>query len=364
MNKKVSKIQMGMLLSLIIMGFYLGMGDVILLRKSSNEVLISMIIGSIIGFIPLFMYLKINDTYPNLNIYEKVTKMFGKKIGLIINIIIIISYALVLSISIKTIVSFTTSKYLEDTPYILMGLLVIISCFIASFNGLETILRLAQILFISTIFFSLLIETTVSGYIDINNLLPIFASKSSLSNIIYGSLYYALITSFLSILMLCIRKNNIKNNKKYNKTAIIFYIYSAISLIVVMFFVISCFGYKISSLFRYPEYMVLKKIGFSSSELHLENLLAFRWIIYSFALCCICIYGTLEGINKYSNNNKKNKIIVIIISVLSMLFGKYVLGTVPNSLLIMKNYYIPFMAIPTFIILLIIYIKCLFIKKN
>ena len=80
MNNKVSNIGMGMLLSLIMCGFFLGMSDIILLRKSSSEVLLSMIIGSIIGIIPILMYLKINDTYPSLNIYEKVIKLFGKKI--------------------------------------------------------------------------------------------------------------------------------------------------------------------------------------------------------------------------------------------------------------------------------------------
>ena len=364
MNKKVSNIQMGMLLSLVMIGFYLGMGDIILLRKSSNEVLISMLLGSIIGLIPLFMYLKINDTYPNLNIYDKVNKMFGKKIGLLINVLIIVSYSLILAIATRTIVSFTTSKYLENTPYIVVGALVLISCFIATFNGLETILRLAQISFVITIFFALLIEITISGYIDINNMLPIFTSKSAISNIIYGSLYYACITSFLSVLLLSIKKDEIKNNKKYNKIAIGFYFYSVLSLILVMFFVISCFGYKMSSLFRYPEYMVLKKIGFSSSELHLENLLAFRWIFYSLALTCTSLYGIITGIKNYSKKEKKNKIIVIIIGFISMLIGKYVLGTVPNALLIMKNYYIPFMAIPMFILLSIIFLRCIFVKSK
>ena len=223
MNKKVSNIQMGMLLSLIICGYFLGMSDMILLRNSKSEVIISMLIGTIIGLIPVFMYLKINSTYPNLNIYEKCLKMFGKIIGTFINFLMFISYISIFCIAIRTIISFTVSKYLESTPYIVVGLLVSISCLIAVFKGLEAMLRLARISFAITVSFTLIIETSILGYVDINNLLPIFASKSYITNLIYGSLYFAATSSFLTVLLLSIKKNDVKNNKNFNKTIILFY---------------------------------------------------------------------------------------------------------------------------------------------
>ena len=61
MNNKVSSIQIGMFFSLICLSMYIGLSDIILLRKASNEVLIGMILGSIIGILPVIMYLKIND---------------------------------------------------------------------------------------------------------------------------------------------------------------------------------------------------------------------------------------------------------------------------------------------------------------
>ena len=362
MNKKVSNIQMGMLLSLIMCGFFLGMSDIMIIRKSSSEILFSMILGSIIGIIPILMYLKINDTYPNLNIFEKCIKLFGKKIGLIINILILISYILIFSIATRTIIIFATSKYLENTPYLLVGLFVIICCFIASFNGIETLLRLAQVSFIITVITSIFIETTILGYIDINNIMPFLSSQNPIYNIISGALYFALTSSVLCFLLLSINKNKVKNNKNFNKTIIIFYMYSTLSLTIVMFFIISCFGRNLSSLFRYPEYMILKKIGFSSSELHLENFLAFRWTFYSLALSCTSLYGIFFGINNYFKRKKINKIIVIIIAFISIILGKTLLNSTTNTLSIMKNYYIPFLAIPIFLLLTIIFIKC--IKKE
>ena len=62
MNNKVSSVQIGMFFSLICLSMYIGLGDIILLRKAGNEVLIGMILGSIIGILPVIMYLKIKMT--------------------------------------------------------------------------------------------------------------------------------------------------------------------------------------------------------------------------------------------------------------------------------------------------------------
>ena len=364
MNKRVSNIQMGMLLSLTICGYFLGMSDIILLRTSKSEVLVAMLLGTIIGLVPLLMYLKINNTYQNLNIYEKVIKLFGKKLGFFINLFIIISYISVFCIAIRTIISFMTTKYLESTPYFVIGLLVVISCLIAVFKGLEAILRLARISYIITVIFAFFIETIIFGYVDIDNIIPIFASSSPVLNIINGSLYFAASTSLLSILLLSIKKDSIRNNKNYNKTIVIFYLSACFSLITVMFFIVACYGYKMASLFRYPEYVALKKIGFSSSELHLENLLAFRWVFYSLALSCVSLYGIESGIKVYSRKIKLNKILLIVIAIFSILISKWALGTVPSAIMIMKKYYALYAAAPMFTLLSLIFIRCLFVKNK
>ena len=166
------------------------------------------------------------------------------------------------------------------------------------------------------------------------------------------------------MLLLTINKSKIKDPEKYNKTIIIFYLIGSLSLVIVMFFVVSCFGYKMGALFRYPEYILLKKIGISSSELHLENLLAFRWIFYMLALANLSLYGIIHGIKHFSKKIKLNKVITIVISLICMVLGKLAFGDIPHSIIIVKNNYVLFIAIPMFILLVIIYIKCLFIKKE
>lgn len=364
MNNKVSSIQIGMLLALVCCSFYLGISDIILLRTSENEVLIAMIIGVILGLIPVLMYLKVNSSLPNLNIYKKNIKLFGKVIGNIINILIIIIYMVMLTIAIRAIVIFVTSKYLQNTPFYFVGTLVIITCLIICFNGLETIARVSQLSFFASIVFMVIIEFFLIQYVEIGNIIPMISEGNYLSDIFKGAIYYAATCSLLSMLLLTISKSKIKDKEKYNKNIIIFYFIGSLSLVIVMFFVVSCFGYKMGSLFRYPEYILLKKIGISGSELHLENLLAFRWIFYMLALANLSLYGIIHGIKHFSKKIKLNKIITIVISLICMILGKLSFGDIPHSIIVVKNNYVLFIAIPMFIILLIMFIRCLFIKKE
>lgn len=363
MNKKVSSIQIGMFFLLFSCSLYLGLSDIILLKKSLNDVLIAMLIGSILGLIPIFMYLKVNDTYPKLDFYSKTKKMFGKYIGSIMNIIMFLIYIIMLVISIRAMVVFVTSKYLQTTPFYVISLLVIITLLIINSKKLETIARISQINFLITTILVIVIELFLLQYIEIDNIFPML-TNNTFNHIVSGSIYYAGSVAMLCLLLLCIKKDEIKDSKKYNKAILIFYVISSLSLIIVMFFVLACFGYELATLFRYPEYIILKKITLSSTDLHMENLLAFRWIFYMFALGNISLLGITTGVNKMVKNNKLKMILPILISVIAVYLARNAFGNIPHSVMLVEKYYIPFLALPMFIILLLMFIKTLFVNKE
>ena len=158
MNNKVSSTQISMLLTLICLSMYIGLSDVILLRKANNGVLIGVIIGAIIGLIPILMYLKINNTHTNLNIFEKNKKLFKKPIANIFNALIFLFYLFLFIVSIRASVIFVTSKYLQNTPFYFVGILILITVFIISLKGIEVISRISQISFIISLILVIIIE--------------------------------------------------------------------------------------------------------------------------------------------------------------------------------------------------------------
>lgn len=359
MNNKVSSLQICMFFVLIFCSLYLGISDIILLQLSKNDLLLSLIIGSFLGLIFLFMYIKINDTYQELNIFEKNKKLF-KRFEKIINFFILIIYFLFFIISINSISSFIINKYLENTSYILITLLIVIICFITSLKGLEVLLRFSQICFFISLILMILIELSLLKYVEFQNILPITVN---INNIFNGSIYYIFSSSFLIFLLLTIKKNDVFNKEKYNKLIIIFYIISSIILILVSFFVLSCFGYKMTSLFKYPEYVLLKKIGLSNSELHLENLLSFRWIFYILSLSNISFYGIKTYFNHKSNNIKKNNVIILFLALIGILISYKLYNSNNILIIILKKYYILFFIFPV-LLFFIIFLKCILKKDN
>lgn len=363
MNNKVSSTQISMLLTLICLSMYIGLSDVILLRKANNGVLIGVIIGAIIGLIPILMYLKINNTHTNLNIFEKNKKLFKKPIANIFNALIFLFYLFLFIVSIRTSIIFVTSKYLQNTPFYFVGILILITVFIISLKGIEVISRISQISFIISLILVIIIEILLFHYIEIDNILPIIINKKYVFKIIDVAIYEACSSALLSILLLTINKDKIIDKKRFNKTFLIFYLMSQIALLVVMFYVVSCFGFNMATLFRYPEYILLKKIGITSSGLHIENLLAFRWLLYILALCYTSFFGINTYLKTFKISKKTNYILIILISIISIISANTLFGNIPHSIMIIKNYYVPFIAIPIFIILTIIFIKCLKEKK-
>ena len=82
------------------------------------------------------------------------------------------------------------------------------------------------------------------------------------------------------------------------------------------------------------------------------------------ALANLSLYGIIHGIKHFSKKIKLNKVITIVISLICMVLGKLAFGDIPHSIIIVKNNYVLFIAIPMFILLVIIYIRCLFIKNG
>lgn len=361
MKNKVSSVQISMLFALVLSSMYLGLGDIILLDISKNDAIISMIIGLILGFIPLFMYVKINNCYPNHNIFNKNKKLFGKKIGQVLNLLFVTLCFFMIIISYRSLITFINSKYLTETPYYVIGILILITSIILSANKTQTLLRVSQIMFVIVSVLIIFIEIFLFKYIEIDNILPLF--KTSINDILYGAVYYASLTSITSFFFLSIYKNKASDNN-FNKNMIIFYVLATISLTIVMFYIISCFGYKLASIFEYPEYVILKKIIVSNSEFHIENILSFRWIFYIISLANISIYGIKKYLEETSLSNKKQIIVVALICMLALFLSKNIFLNDPNSIIIFKKYYLFIVALPIFIILTVTFIKTLFVKKN
>ena len=90
MNLKIGNKEYSSILFFISETLFLSVGLSEILSLSKNDSIIAGIIGIILSFIFLYIVLKFNDYEKDLNIFEKIDKLYGKYIGTFINIFLVI----------------------------------------------------------------------------------------------------------------------------------------------------------------------------------------------------------------------------------------------------------------------------------
>lgn len=321
--KKLSTLQFCAIEYFLILANNVGLTTYILFHYAKQDGIISIILGSILGIIPLLVYLKIMNTNPELNIFEKIDLKF-KKIGFIINLILVIGVSYFTAINYNNLIDFISSQYLSKTPQIVIALSFLPAIIYILNKGTTVIGRTVFILLILS---TSLVTLTIIGLIwqiKIENILPIL--ENGIKNPIICSLIYIAYNITPIFLLTVIPKNEILDKEKFNKRVIITYILANITILLIFFLTLSILGANLANLYQYPEYDVLKKVSLIGFIERTESAISLRWTFYVFT---ITIMGILF-ITKYIKhilkikNEKTNKKIISIISLIIVLWGKFI----------------------------------------
>ena len=120
MKEKINSIQFTSTFILCIISSSIGLSLYTTIKIASIDSYISVVIGSILGLIPLILFLYIFNYQIDVPIYKKNTLIFGKIFGNIINIIITILYLIIGITILFNLGNFIVSQYLSETPLVLI----------------------------------------------------------------------------------------------------------------------------------------------------------------------------------------------------------------------------------------------------
>lgn len=317
---------------------FIGVGITEILNLSNIDSIISLIIGSLLSLI-LFFFINRISIYSENNFFKKSTLLYGKIIGTIINIILIMIFLIYYMYTIFNLNTFIQNKYLTKTPSFLIILLFLIPVIYLSMKDYETIIRVSFILFIISFINIIVTCFNLFPLIEIDNLKPMF--NTSINNILLGSLKYMLY--FIVPTFLIINVPNKKNN---------YYLCISILKFLTMFILlIGVYGIDFCKIFYYPEFIILKKINYFNFIEHIENILSCNYIFIFFITSVMCI----KFIKDYFNNKLFYSIIIIISFLSTKLFSSNI-----SSYNFISNYYFYF-SMPILIIIILMNIK---IKKK
>jgi spore germination protein KB len=363
-KNNINSFQASILTFYILRASIFGIGLNSIEEIAHQDAWLSALIGIVLGLIPLFIYIYISKRYPNQNIIEINIKLFGKILGAIINFILLLIILYLSGGIFISLTQFTQTNILIRTPVLITSIILLIPIVLAAIKGLEVFTRMAIILFVVSILLFIFAASGLIPYIEIENLKPIMAL--GILPVIKGSLYYVSITSIPLFLLLVIPRRNIIDSNKYNKSIIKWYLFTNITLFIVIFWVLAILGPKLVTLYNFPSYTILKKISFLDFIERVEGNAIWTLIFDSVFTLIVSFYFIKEiFVSTFSIRNKKWEVVPIIVSSLILLIlVSFLVPKWPAINFIFTKYFGPVIGISIFILINIIFIRSLFDKNQ
>lgn len=275
---KITKHQYNSTLFLLARPLFLGFGIYKIINIVGPYYYISIILGIFLGLLLNQIIKKIN----NINF-----------IKLLISIILLIYVTYSLTNSISTL-------YLNQTPkIIILAALLLIIIYSRSKNK-ENIFKVANILFIINIGLFLITTFSLIPYINIENI--ILANNFNLTNILISSIYFALLSTVPYLIL-----PNFKENYNYKA-----YLLSSLYTLILFTLIIGILGVPVASIYKYPEYIIFKKISILNIIENVQNILFMSWIFESFIMLGI------------ASNNINKKILLLILIVIFITYSIFI----------------------------------------
>ena len=331
---------------MIIVAPFLGMGLYNLLIKASIDSSISVIIGYVLSFAFLIIFISINDYKSNLDLKDKINILFKRnKIIIIILSIAVFSMSLCLSYNIN---NFIISQFLSETPIIYTMIILSVLIIYINSKGITTIFRVSNFLFYINVILILIAIFGNYNRIELINMFPILTN--GINRPIIGSIYILIFQIIYIFILLIIPKDNIDNNKHINMGLIISMTCAFILFLLIIIYTIGSLGIDLALKYHYPAYIVMKEVSIFGFIDKIENFIIIHWIFEMFSLLSLIIYF----VNKLTNI--KSYILVILNIILCITIFKN--STIYNSI---TEILIPVSSIIILIIMITIFLK---IKKT
>lgn len=320
---------------------FLGIGFSVIIGLSKQDSILAFIVGTILSLLFIFLINKVQKYKGEKTLQDVLKEMKG--IGLFIRIIFLLYAFCLLCEGLTFIQLFASSFFLIRTPIWFISLPLVLLLIRIAKNGIKTTFRVAACLLPISLSLTILSLCALCGYASIENVSPLFVTPPI--DFLKSVFYYTTLSVTPSILMLITNKSNSTGS----------YLFGSFTLIAKMFLIIAIVGPILATIYRFPEYIILKEIKILDFIEKIENIVALSWIFDVF------IYLSMSSLMLKELIPKKGKHILHALLVfgsyfVSFLFiGKYY----TNEL---RIYYIfPIFVAIIFLItipILFIYLKC------
>lgn len=324
---------------------FIGMSFKLSIFSAKQDLWISFILAFIVGIIPLLMIKYIASYQPDKSFRDKCIDIFPKAYPIVFFLLIIGIFGMT-QISFMNLNNLVTSEFLNKTPRIAVGVAFVIPIILLISKKLVVIPRVSQVLFYFGFILFLASVIGLMGKIDLNNFKPVMRNP-----IIPSAIYYIGFNIGPMFLVLLFPNNSVK------KELLKAYIFSFVALFIISVTILGVFGIYLTTLFRYPEFHVLKSSFEGLLSYQIENTLSMQWI---FSIYIFCTIG-LKFCNELLNIKKGIKIAIL--PMIMLILASYLKTDEVRATVILTKY-ISILVPAFFLGIILLFTIKIFIKKN
>lgn len=287
---KISASQMALMMYPAISATVLLLVPAITAKHAKQDLWLSPIWASLIGFLTVFIAHKLNSLYPKETIIEYSELILGKFLGKLLGAVFLLFYLHITGLIIREYGEFITGAFLHRTPMIVIFGTMVLVCSFAVHGGLEVIGRVSQMIVPILILVYLIIFILLVKDLDINNMFPILENgikPSILGSVVPQSWFseFILISFFLPY---------VTDKEKGMKWGMV----SVLSVLVIMvltnIMILLLFG-KLTPLLTYPVMIAARYISLADFLEHLESLVMAIWVAGTFVKITVFYYVLVLG---------------------------------------------------------------------
>ncbi len=292
MRDKIQFLEIGTLIYFFVRSSFIGIAVNSYLYFAKVDAYLCVLIGTIIGLLPLALIFKVASIKKDYTIHETIHLIFGKKIGNIINIILVGFTFYYSSILFYDLINFIASEYLYKTPAILIGIMLLIPIIYMIPKGLKTIARTSSILFILSIILFIFSIIGLIPSFSVENLLPLL--EDGIGGPLRGSINHIAYSALPLFILTIIPRNNVENEKKAARRVIFSQVGASILSFLSILNVVGVLGIDLALLYQYPDYHMLRRIQVGGFIQRVESILAIQWILCLFVMIAFCMFYCLK----------------------------------------------------------------------
>lgn len=292
----------------------LGMATTVMNKISGVDMPISVLIGMVIGLIPLLLTIFIINNSKGEDITELNKNIFGKVVGTILNVILNLFIIFYSSLILYNLTLFFDIQYMPETSPLFIKIVMAVPIVYAISKDLPSLTRLSQSLFILGMAIFLVAALGLLGDSRVENLQPVLANGIS-SPLKSGAIFAIFSTLPLFFLTMVPTKLEAISQKR-TKGIIIMYFVSIVIIFLTYLITMGALGESMVSIYKYPEYIVLKKISILLVIERIENMVAL-YFMFAMLMFVIFLMNFLKmNIERKVSQFKYKKIIPYILGVI------------------------------------------------